>query len=656
MTTIETQKERFSLQLDQLSNAQGWQRQQLRHQLLSQIDALTRHEDGLGYCYTHIEAILQTGILDDTPWEEAAHLVPALVGGTLRAGFPNNVLEVLSEIRMVKIAQGAYKDPPVSPDQAQLFLEDMIIANFNLAFLDYSEEMRQQMSESEQKRIKTLFHFLLRHVPLVNLKDKLSEEVINMANQRPISTHRLEEMLALVHDHLTLSPTAEEDAILHQFVAAMYYPTKATQEHTTHDAYLTFLAQCDKDARVTELQLLGKTLYNTGMASAYHYLALHYVLLHHPAELRHLLHLNGHGKAELNTHLSLVVELAEYCITLHNRQVMYGLARMLERNMLSRKPVWYALRKLKGATVHPGMAAKLLKIRHPESQMNAHQILLGGTIQVLGQPIGIGQGNNPTCQSARGISMWSQHAPGKLLNYIIDAASSDNLYFRYEGEVLEAQKLPVGTTATFDFELDPVSIVLVPLLDRIYNEMMRQAMVKHYQEDPHVSVNPAFYGHWIQTGFASAYDPIQHAIVNYERFVRLFLASFHPEYNGGHHFIYPVPLGIFITSAKAEFVGFHAVSLQRIDQSPQGEWRAYFYNPNNEGRQNWGQDIQPTVWQNGEQHGESSLPLLSFVSRVYAFHYNTIGIEEKLPSVPAEAVQNTTDLARSSWGQKYIWL
>lgn len=656
MTTLDTRKDQLTHDIEQLLQAQGWQRQQLSQQLLSQVDVLTRTPEGLRYCYDQIERILSTGIFTHSPWEEPAHLVPTLVGGTLRAGFPNNVLEVLSEIRMVKIARGDYFQPTIEPLQAQLYLEEVIIANFNLAFLDYSEEMRMQMSAAEQKRIRTLFSFLMAHIPLQALKGKLSEEVINMANQRPIITHRLEEILALVKDHLTLQPERPEDALLSQFVQGFYAPTPATRQHNSHEAYRKELALANEEQRQSELRRLGQTLSDTGLVSEYHYLALQYVLEHYPHELRLLLHLNGHGKAELEAHIGLITDLAGYTITLHNRQVMYGLGRMLERNMLSRKPVWYALQKLKGTPLHPGITASLLNIRPPESNMTAHQLLMGGTLQVLGQPLGIGQGHNPTCQSARGISMWSQHAPGKLLNYIIDAASSDNLNFRYEGDLMEARKLTLGTSTTFDYQLDPVSIVLVPLLDRIYNEMMRQAMVKHYQEDPHVSVNPAFYGHWIQTGFASAYDSLRHAIVNYSHFIRLFLASFHPAYNGGHHFIYPVPLGIFITSAKAEFIGFHAVSLQRIDQSPNGEWRAYFYNPNNEGRQNWGQGIKPTVWQHGEQHGESSLPVLSFLSRVYAFHYNTIGVEDRLTAIPEAAIHTTHELAISSWGQKYIWL
>jgi hypothetical protein len=281
--------------------------------------------------------------------------------------------------------------------------------------------------------------------------------------------------------------------------------------------------------------------------------------------------------------------------------------------------------------------------------------LIGGVISVLGQPFGIGQGNNPTCQSARGISMWSQQAPGKLLNMISHVAISNQLEFRYEGELIVSRQVNDQPDSFYNL-LDPVSVALVPHLDQIYGKMMQKAMVKHAGKDPHISVNPAFYGHWIQTGFASCYNPLTGAIEKYERFVRTFYASFHPSYNGGYSLVYSVPIGIFITSSKAEFLGFHAISLLRVSKDQSGEWRAYFFNPNNEGRQNWGQEVKPTVDGNGEKPGESSLPFHQFASRVYAFHYNATSVKDRLELPSQEAVMSVHHLARNSWGKKYVWL
>jgi hypothetical protein len=195
----------------------------------------------------------------------------------------------------------------------------------------------------------------------------------------------------------------------------------------------------------------------------------------------------------------------------------------------------------------------------------------------------------------------------------------------------------------------------VPHLDRIYNDMMRQAALKFPGKDAHVVVNPAFYGQWIQTGFLSVYNPLTAAIDDYDRFVRIFYASFHPEHNGGHHLAYPVPLGIFITDAEANMLGYHAVSLLRIAQADHGAWRAYFFNPNSEGLQDWGQGIRPGVGGNGELPGESSLPVHEFASRVYAYHYNAIQLGERAGAVPAPIVEKVTRMSRESWGRKYHW-
>lgn len=653
---VEAQKDRLNAHIEAVRQSSPMTRERKLQQLLSQVDALTRKQDGLAYCYEKVEELVDLGIFDNTPWAQAEHLVPSLVGGTLQAGFPNNVLEILSELRMLRIAVGDTQHPTLSANEAKAFLEEMIIANFNLAFLSYSEEARLHISAAEQRRIQALFAFLLKTFPLEQLKPALLSEVKAIAAQRSIMTTRLEEILALVKDHLPLDSNEPEDAPLLQFIAARYHPTLATHEAKNQEAYRQWLEAQETSVLREEFRQMGRQMQNTGLVSPFQVTAAHFIVQRDTTWLADLLALNSHGKADLKSHISFITRLVTDFITPFNREALFGLARLLERNMLSRKPVWYALNKLVNINLHPGAAAKLMKVIPEEEKTTPLQLLVGGTLQVLGQPLGIGQGNNPTCQSARGISMWSQHAPGKLLNYIIDAATSDNLYFRYEGELLEASKLSIGTATTFDYKLDPVSIILVPLLDRIYNEMMRLAMVKHFTEDPHVSVNPAFYGHWIQTGFASAYDPLQHAIVNYDRFLRLFIASFHPEFNGGHQFIYPVPLGIFVTSARGEFVGFHAISLQRVAQAADHSWRAYIYNPNNEGRQNWGQDIRPAVTGHGELPGESSLPFHQLLSRVYAFHYNTIGVDDRLQAVDDELVEKTRVLAKNSWGLKYIWI
>ncbi|KHE68788.1 hypothetical protein LD39_13950, partial [Halobacillus sp. BBL2006] len=99
----------------------------------------------------------------------------------------------------------------------------------------------------------------------------------------------------------------------------------------------------------------------------------------------------------------------------------------------------------------------------------------------------------------------------------------------------------------------------------------------------------------------------------------------------------------------------HAVSITRIARDLNGEYRVYFYNPNNDGSQNWGQEIEPSVNGNGEVEGESSLPFHEFVSRLYAFHYNPYEQGDAY-AVENETVSQVSHLAKESWGRDYTWV
>jgi hypothetical protein len=249
------------------------------------------------------------------------------------------------------------------------------------------------------------------------------------------------------------------------------------------------------------------------------------------------------------------------------------------------------------------------------------------------------------------MSLWSRHAPGKLLSMIHTAATTNDLEMRFEGQLLTSSRLAAGLTKEFDYKLDAVSIVLVPHLDRIYFEMMRLATGRG--EDPHKWVNPAMYGQWIPTGFSTPYNYLTNTITGYGDFLRLFYTTHHPDYNGGHDLAYPNPVGIFLTAANGKLLGFHAVSILRVARYKE-DFRVYFLNPNNEGRQKWQSDIQPTVAGYGEVPGESSLPFHQFASRLYAFHFKPSDSDGR-DLVPDREIDRVTEIAKGSWGTSYIW-
>lgn len=656
--TIEELEKRFETSLQEYASATSIMREQHKSKLLSQVELLTQNKEGFDILYHHMPRLLEAGILSGTPWEHPQHLVPSLVGGTLLSGYPNAAMEILSELRLLAIARGETRIPGFTAEQATDFLKDLLVKHFDLAMEDFSEEAWDSYSKQTTRGIRLLFDQLLSAIPLGELKTRLHTELDALAAQRPIVQTRMLDILQIIDQKLALDPTDAVDANLIKYVNAALYPTPSAAKDVTPAHYRRFLAQATNEQLAKEAATMGASMQQTSLVAPQHVSLLQHLAESDQVELMvSALSLNAHGSAELDRHREIVYTLITDYITHANPQSIFGLARVLQRNLFSRRITRNALIRLLKIDIHPEIARSLRKGNLTRYRATPIQILVSGTLSVLGHPLGVRQGNNPTCQSARAISMWSRHAPGKLINQLIDAATTNNIIFRYEGDLLESKNIHAGLIRQFDYKLDPVSVVLVPHLDMIYNEMMRRAAGKHFGKDPHVSVNPAFYGHWIQTGFKSVYNATLAAIDDYKDFVRTFYASFHPEFNGGYHMVYPVPIGIFITDSKANMLGFHAISLLRVEQDPADDViRAYFFNPNSAGKQNWGQDITPTVSGFGEKPGESSLPFGEFCSRVYAYHYNQLQVGEKTSEIPATAIQQSEKLARESWGRNYNWI
>lgn len=655
--TINQLEDRFARSLAVFIEAPSFSKSDKRTRLISQIDLLCRNEAGLDLLYHRLPELDKAGLFKGTVWEDPNKLVPGLVRGTLLAGPPTSTMEVLNELRMVNIAEGRIQYSGYSAEQALQFLHKMLVTSFEMAFEDFEQPGWERYSKAELKKISALFDIIKRHIDLDSIKPVLLEEIEVIVAHRPIVVTRIKKMLAVIREEIKLVPGNEVDDRLQRYVDALHAPSALAAERKDPKAYRKAIRRLKPADLEKECHRLGWQMQETGLVSGYQLELLYEVTGQSPELIPEVLALNAHGRADFERHQNFVEDLIANFIVPGNKQAVYGLARVLQRNIFSRKTVWHAFNRFVKVEVHPEVVKRLQQGNLSAFELTPLQSLVGGALCILGLPLGVRQGNNPTCQSARGLSMWSRHAPAKLVNMLIDAAKTNNLVFRYEGQTVESADVLEGLTQAFDFKLDPVSITLVPLLDKVYNEMMKRAAVKHLGKDPHASVNPAFYGHWIQTGFRSVYNPTLHAIQYYDEFVRIFYASFHPDYNGGHPLIYPVPTGIFITDASAQMLGYHAISLTRIAQWPEGgEWRAYFFNPNSQGKQDWGQGIHPTVWGNGERHGESSLPIDEFVSRVYAYHFNNLRLEDKQLKVPASTVSKVTKLSKESWGRKYRWI
>jgi hypothetical protein len=132
-------------------------------------------------------------------------------------------------------------------------------------------------------------------------------------------------------------------------------------------------------------------------------------------------------------------------------------------------------------------------------------------------------------------------------------------------------------------------------------------------QDVHKWINRFFHLKGIWSGFSDIYSDSDFTT----RFYRHYHPSLNPNVNKG----LPQPAGITIYNQSGKILGAHAVLIQRVDLDPGGSFRVYFYNPNNDSLQIWGNSIRTSVSGNGELEGESSLPFDDFLYCLYAFHY-----------------------------------
>ena len=277
--------------------------------------------------------------------------------------------------------------------------------------------------------------------------------------------------------------------------------------------------------------------------------------------------------------------------------------------------------------------------------------LLAGTLSVLGQPLGVGQGNNPTCQSARAISLWAYNDPDYLLHIIAQATEFNSILMHFEGRPLASNELPQSLHADTLLETDPVSMVLVPHLDRIYAEMGR--LCADREGDPHRWINPEFHGWWVGREFMLAVDVKTGQLSGYQEFIEKFYRSYHPLYNGNHPIIHPQPAGLATTDSLANFVGWHAITLIRVALDQTNVMRVYFFNPNNDSGQNWGNGVHVSTQGHGERYGESSLPFDQMASRLYIFHDDPAG-RPPPPALPSEEISEVHKMAVESWAKDRI--
>lgn len=140
--------------------------------LLGQTDLLLESEEGISLVYKYVKDFTSAGIFEGSPWADPSKLVPGLVSGTLKSGHPNSTIELLSELRILAIAEGLIDSKDLSKTEAENFIQEVIVFNLEFVFKEPLEETRLVMSKHELNKVHAVFGFLSKKIKLDAIKEK----------------------------------------------------------------------------------------------------------------------------------------------------------------------------------------------------------------------------------------------------------------------------------------------------------------------------------------------------------------------------------------------------------------------------------------------------------------------------------------------------
>ena len=597
------------------------------------------------------ETLEQAGLFLGSDWASPHILIPSLTTQSLKSVDSSLVvIEALSELRMLAVAKGRYRHHLISDEGAHHYLTQVMAINLPLLFSAPSEAERETQGRLAEIP-RQLFQYLAERIGYEHVIDELISEIWRILQQRPIQVDPVKQMITQIalcqaNPEIDLGASGQG---ADRLVSSLFGPTQGCREDPGIEVYRERLASMDARGLQYEASGFARAMHDTGLVSPYHPVLLRHLLDFGDNLLSEALGLSSTGRDCLLCYCDLVHTMVRTAIYPETAQAVYGLALTLERGILYQPPVAPALWRQLGLKLSDWSEARLHAAFGDGVSYRAR--LMEGVLCMLGLPLGVGQGNNPTCQSARALSMWAYNDPDYLLQMVAWAARDDEILMHFEGQPISSQESLSGVAQTLPLDLDPVSLLVVPHLDRIYAEMGRRCLGR--EGDPHRWVNPEFHGWWAGRGFRINVDVATGQLTDLDTFLRHFYASYHPYYNGNQPLIHPQPAGIAVTDSAGRFIGWHAITVLRASLDPSGQMRIYFFNPNNDSGQDWGMGVKVSTSSHGERFGEASLPFEQFASRLYIYHYDPLEHGE-LAQVDQQELDRVVAMIQESWGADRI--
>jgi uncharacterized protein YjeT (DUF2065 family) len=408
-TTLEHDKcQRLALELDEalaaFSDSRDFAKPAKLARVLDFAKRLMLSEGGFAAIALRSEALEKAQIFAGTDWAQPHILSPVLSGHSLKSTDTKVVVvEVLSELRMLSAAKGEVVLPEFSAEQARQYLTQVLAINLGMLFMPLSEAERET-----QGRLAEISRGLLQHlakeIGYEQIIDKLIDEIWRVLRQRPIQVDSVKQMITQIAisqgsgDIKVSEAGATTDSLVQgadRLVSSLFGPTQLCREDPGVGVYEERLGNLDSPALQAEAIGFARAMHDTGLVSPYHAVLLGYICESHPYLMEDALGLSGTGRDSLLCYHDLVIALVKEAVTPYTPQAVFGLTLMLERGILYYPAVAPSLWRQLKLRLSNWSEQRLLAIFG--DAVPAQTRLIEGVLLVLGLPLGIGQGNNPTC-------------------------------------------------------------------------------------------------------------------------------------------------------------------------------------------------------------------------------------------------------------------
>ncbi|MCR9205087.1 MAG: hypothetical protein NXH75_10945, partial [Halobacteriovoraceae bacterium] len=303
-----TLNDRVIAVVKELADAPPLGKDLVKEKLLQFVRELAKQENGLSSLYQMTPKIVEAGFFTGGGWEREDKLLPELVRGSFVAGGLYPYIEIISELRILCIANNRISSQYLSQDEAKTFLTEMMALNLDILFDTVTEENR--VYAQQFKIARGLLSYLTDSLDIEDLFDEYSSEVLELAFQRPIITDHITALIESGRELVEKSESLKERQSyrdLELFFKSVFGPTPHALEVEHPLDYRKLVKTLDPSELEKEALNFGVLLKETGIGNIYGVILLRNLVKKAPELVPMCLGLNDSGKAHFNEHKELIL-------------------------------------------------------------------------------------------------------------------------------------------------------------------------------------------------------------------------------------------------------------------------------------------------------------------------------------------------------------